>query len=168
MGPVALTTDLSQQDFFDVFETAIRSVPYAQGINNHMGSALTQEPVAMTWLMQAIKKHQLFFVDSRTTPKSVASKIAIQQSVRTASRDVFLDNDRTSYAIDRQFRYLLLLAKRNKSAIAIGHPYAETLEYLERAIPILSAENISIVPVSKIISTRLARRQLAANFTASE
>ena len=115
----------------------------------------------MHWLMQAVKKHRLFFVDSRTTHKSIAFAIARQQSVLTARRDVFLDNDRTTYAIDRQFRLLMAIAKRRKSAIAIGHPYTETLEYLEYALPMLAAENIRVVPVSEVINLRLAQRQVA-------
>lgn len=166
LGDFALTTDLSRQDFSQTFEAAMNRVPFASGINNHMGSALTQQPMAMQWLMQSVKKHRLFFVDSRTTPLTVASEIAQQANIRTASRDVFLDNVRTSYEIDRQFRRLLSKAERNRTAIAIGHPYEATIDYLEAVIPILAAENIRIVPVSEIIKMRLASQQLAATAAA--
>ncbi len=165
---LALTKDLSHEDFLTVFEAAISQVPHVRGVNNHMGSALTQEPLAMTWLMEAVKKHQLFFVDSRTTHKSVAGTIARQQSVLSASRDVFLDNKRTTFDIDRQFRLLLSIAKRKQSAIAIGHPHAETLMYLEHALPILQEEGIQIVPVSELIGLRLAQHQLASFTGGSE
>ena len=145
-----------------VLDQAVRLVPFASGINNHMGSALTQEPQAMVWLMRAVKRHKLFFVDSRTTHKSVASEIALQENIRTASRDVFLDNDRSLYGIDKEFRRLLAVAKRRKTAIAIGHPYPSTLQYLEHAIPMLKREGVQLISVSEMLNLRLAERQLAS------
>lgn len=165
---LALTRDLSEQDVFDVFEAAIKQVPYARGVNNHMGSALTQEPQAMIWLMRAVKKHRLFFIDSRTTHKTVAGMVARELSVLTESRDVFLDNKRTTYDIDQQFRLLLSIARSKQTAIAIGHPHRETLAYLEHALPILKAEGIRIVPVSQVIGLRLAQRQLASYTAGSD
>jgi polysaccharide deacetylase 2 family uncharacterized protein YibQ len=162
LGKLALTSGLSEQDVGMVLDQAVRLVPFATGINNHMGSALTQEPQAMAWLMRSLKRHKLFFVDSRTTHKSVASEIAVQENIRTASRDVFLDNDRSLYGIDKEFRRLLALAKRRKTALAIGHPYPSTLQYLEHAIPMLQQEGIQLISVSEMLKLRLAERQLAS------
>jgi polysaccharide deacetylase 2 family uncharacterized protein YibQ len=162
LGGLALTNGLSEQDVAMVLDQAVRLVPFASGINNHMGSALTQEPQAMVWLMRAVKRHKLFFVDSRTTHKTVASEIALQENIRTASRDVFLDNDRSLYGIDKEFRRLLAVAKRRKTAIAIGHPYPSTLQYLEHAIPMLKREGVRLISVSEMLNLRLAERQLAS------
>ena len=162
LGGLALTNGLSEQDIAMVLDQAVRLVPFASGINNHMGSALTQEPQAMVWLMRAVKRHKLFFVDSRTTHKSVASEIALQENIRTASRDVFLDNDRSLYGIDKEFRRLLAVAKRRKTAIAIGHPYPSTLQYLEHALPMLKREGVRLISVSEMLNLRLAERQLAS------
>ena len=162
LGGLALTNDLSEQDIAEVLNQAVRLVPFAAGINNHMGSALTQEPQAMIWLMRAVKRHKLFFIDSRTTHKTVALEIALQENIRTASRDVFLDNDRSPYGIDKEFRRLLTVAKRRKTAIAIGHPYPATLQYLEHAIPMLKREGVRLISVSEILKLRLAERQLAS------
>ena len=84
LGGLGLTNGLSEQDVATVLDQAVRLVPFASGINNHMGSALTQEPQAMVWLMRAVKRHKLFFVDSRTTHKSVASEIALPLPVNSA------------------------------------------------------------------------------------
>ena len=162
LGDIALTREMSRQDFMQVIETAVAGIPFVSGINNHMGSALTQEPQAMSWLMEAVKKHQLFFVDSRTTPKNVASKVAKQQNIRVASRDVFLDNVATVFEIDRQFRKLIDVAKRRKTAIAIGHPYAETIAYLKLALPMLEAEGIKVIPVSEVIRLRATASLIAS------
>ena len=163
LGDLALTSGLSEKDVGMVLDRAVRLVPFATGINNHMGSALTQEPQAMAWLMRSVKRHKLFFVDSRTTHKSVASEIALQENIRTASRDVFLDNDRSLYGIDKEFRRLMAVAKQRKTAIAIGHPYPSTLQYLEHAIPMLQDEGIRLISVSEMLKLRLAARQLASS-----
>ncbi|MDC0067832.1 divergent polysaccharide deacetylase family protein [Gammaproteobacteria bacterium] len=162
LGGLALTNGLSEQDIAKVLDQAVRLVPFAAGINNHMGSALTQEPQAMIWLMRAVKRHKLFFIDSRTTHKTVALEIALQENIRTASRDVFLDNDRSPYGIDKEFRRLLTVAKRRRTAIAIGHPYPATLQYLEHAIPMLKREGVRLISVSEILKLRLAERQLTS------
>ena len=162
LGNLALTSGLSEQGVAMVLDQAVRLVPFATGINNHMGSALTQEPQAMVWLMRAAKHHKLFFVDSRTTHKTVASDIALQENIRTASRDVFLDNDKSLYSIDKEFRRLLALAKQRKTAIAIGHPYPSTLRYLELAIPMLKREGVQLISVSDMLKIRLAERLLAS------
>ena len=162
LGNLALTSGLSEQGVAMVLNQAVRLVPFATGINNHMGSALTQEPQAMVWLMRAAKHHKLFFVDSRTTHKTVASDIALQENIRTASRDVFLDNDKSLFGIDKEFRQLLTLAKQRKTAIAIGHPYPSTLRYLELAIPMLKREGVQLISVSEMLKIRLAQQLLAS------
>ena len=162
LSSLALTSGLSEQGVAMVLDQAVRLVPFASGINNHMGSALTQEPQAMVWLMRAAKHHKLFFVDSRTTHKTVASDIALQENIRSASRDVFLDNDKSLYSIDKEFRRLLALAKQRKTAIAIGHPYPSTLRYLELAIPLLEREGVQLISVSDMLKFRLAERLLAS------
>jgi polysaccharide deacetylase 2 family uncharacterized protein YibQ len=133
---------------------AVSNVPHAQGINNHMGSALTQERRPMEWLMKEIGDLNFFFVDSRTTPKTIAAGVARRNNLLTSSRDIFLDNDTSVYDIDVQFRKLIRMAKRKGTAIAIGHPYPETLAYLELAIPQLADEGIKIIPASNLVALR--------------
>ena len=152
MGPGGLTSSLNKVEFNKAIAFAVSQVPFAMGINNHMGSELTQMEVPMEWLMDDIQNRNLFFVDSRTTPKSVASKVARQKQLMTASRDIFLDNDPSPQAINDQFRKLIRLAKRRGTAIAICHPYRETLTFLESAIPQLAAEGIEIIPASNLLA----------------
>jgi polysaccharide deacetylase 2 family uncharacterized protein YibQ len=152
MGPGGLTSSLDRAEFSEAIAVAVSQVPFAMGINNHMGSELTQMKEPMEWLMDDIQKRNLFFVDSRTTPNSVATKVARQKQLMTASRDIFLDNDPSTQAISEQFRKLIRLAKRRGTAIAICHPYKETLAFLETAIPQLAAEGIEIIPASNLLA----------------
>ncbi len=167
IGPGGLTNDLTHPEFKLAVSEAISRVPHATGINNHMGSFLTQKSRPMEWLMEEIKSKQLFFVDSRTTHKTVASRVAKNKNLFTSSRDVFLDNDRSIYAIHTQFRKLIDLAKIKGTGIAIGHPYQETLTYLEMAIPHLQQEGIKIIPVSNLIAIQQPYNLLLANGMAS-
>ena len=169
MGPGGLTSTQNKAEFEQAIAIAISQVPFAMGINNHMGSELTQMNMPMEWLMENIQNRNLFFVDSRTTPKSVASKVAQQKQLRTASRDIFLDNDPSPHAINHQFRKLIRLAKRRGTAIAICHPYRETLAFLEMAIPQLASEGIEIIPASNLLALQqVFDLQLAQGVMGSE
>jgi len=134
-----------------ILDRAMAILPEARGINNHMGSALTAQRLPMQRLMQELRQRHLFFIDSRTSSATVAEQVARQMGVRTSRRDVFLDDKRTQADIDRQFETLLRLARRHGQAIAIGHPYPETIDYLRQKLPTLKAAGIEVVPVSALL-----------------
>lgn len=166
LGPGGLTEQLSPSAFTNRLEQAIRSIPHISGVNNHMGSKLTQNPLKMNWVMNSLKQHSLYFVDSRTSAGSVAGSTAQQQHIPSLDRDVFLDHDPRPAAIDAQFRRLIRIAKRNGSAVAIGHPYPSTLGYLENVIPKLDAMGIRLVsPSGLLILKRTLAMQNAAPAT---
>ena len=131
-----------------VREAFIR-IPQARGVNNHMGSILTADEPAMRWLMQELAMNHYFFVDSRTTPDTIAEEVAVQLGLRTAGRDIFLDNERDLRAINEQFNKAL--ARRRGSAIAIGHPYPETVAYLQYVLPLMAQSGVELVPVSALL-----------------
>lgn len=164
MGPGGLTPELSHEDFLRLLDDAFDAVPGASGLNNHMGSLLTTKAQAMTWLMQEIKRRNLFFIDSRTTHETVASTVAEAHAVFSSSRDVFLDNSPEIDAMDAEFERLIQKARAEGTAIAIAHPRPATLDYLERKLPLLAAEGVQVVPASHTIALRriLARLQLAS------
>lgn len=150
LGPNALTSDMSEADFKAVLQDALATVPHVAGLNNHMGSLLTQNPVAMRWVMQVLKQQQLFFVDSRTSVNTVAESIAKQSGVRAMRRDVFLDNSREPQDIARQYRRLLRLARRQGWATGIAHPYPETIAFLQQNLPQLAEHNVRLVFASEL------------------
>ncbi|MDF2644087.1 MAG: divergent polysaccharide deacetylase family protein, partial [Pseudomonas sp.] len=101
-GPYAWHPELPLSELESRLNAALLKVPYAAGINNHMGSRMTAQPVAMTWLMGELQRRHLFFVDSRTSAKTVAAAQAQKIGLASVSRDVFLDDERTAEAITRQ------------------------------------------------------------------
>lgn len=144
--------DLSRGQFARIFGANLASVPYVTGVNTHMGSLITQHPGHMSWLMRELNQRgDLFFVDSRTTAASVALQVALEYGVPATRRDVFLDDDPDPRAIAAQFDRLKNLARVHGSAVAIGHPRAGTLSFLERTLPRLVDEGIELVPVRAII-----------------
>ncbi len=144
--------DTTQTQLARIIAVSIKSVPHAVGVNNHMGSLLTQHPGHMAWLMSELhRRGDLFFVDSYTSEASVAFQIAIENDVPAIRRDVFLDNVPTEAAIDREFQRLKSLAVRNGIAVGIGHPYPATLAYLERNLPRLAGEGFRLVSVAESI-----------------
>jgi len=152
LGNGALLASMKHKRYQQILTNALDSIPHVSGLNNHMGSLLTERSEPMTWLMLELKKRDLFFIDSRTSSNSVARKTALRLEVPSLTRDVFLDNDQSIEAIDAAFKKLLDVVKRKGYAIAIGHPYPTTLKYLKDAIPKLEKQGISLINASTMIS----------------
>lgn len=132
-----LHADMDEMQFRQGIRKGLSAVPGAIGVNNHMGSVLTTDRRAMDLFMHELKAapSSLLFLDSRTTPESVAHAAAGRAGLATARRDVFLDNDLSSAAIERQFHRWLRKARDTGCALAIAHPHPETLVVLERLLP---------------------------------
>ena len=106
-------------------------LPEVDGVNNHMGSKLTQNAKAMTVVLAHLKGRGKFFLDSLTTPKSCVKQVSKNLGMRYYRRHIFLDNSATQHAVLMQLRKAESLARRTGVAVAIGHPYPETLAALE-------------------------------------
>jgi polysaccharide deacetylase 2 family uncharacterized protein YibQ len=152
LGEGGLTLALTEDEFIHTLRAAIADIPHIAGVNNHTGSELTAAEQPMQWVMRELKAQGLFFVDSMTTGNSVAAKIAVESQVPALKRHVFLDNEATPEAIDRQFQRAVDIAQQQGFAVAIGHPYPATLDYLEHAIVKLPERNITLVPASVLLT----------------
>lgn len=149
--PGGITLDMSRKTFAEVLARNIRAVPYAVGVNGHRGSLLTRHPGHMRWLMEEIEARGLFFVDSYTTRHSVALDIARETGVPATRRDVFLDSDPAPLSIAREFRRLKALARKRGSAVGIGHPYPNTLDFLEKELPTLERQGFRLVGIRHLL-----------------
>lgn len=154
--PGSIMLDMSRAALAAAFARAMESVPNAIGVSSHRGSLLTRHPGHMRWLMEEIARHnKLFFIDSYTTHHSVALQMAREAGVAALKRDVFLDHERTEQGVRRELARLKKLARETGSAIAIGHPYPETLAVLEEVLPMLADEGIELVPLSRLINEHM-------------
>ncbi|MNO93855.1 Divergent polysaccharide deacetylase [compost metagenome] len=153
-GPYAWHPGLPIAELARRLDAALAKVPYAAGINNHMGSRMTAQREPMAWLMSELQRRHLLFVDSRTSAATVAAAEAQAANLAHVSRDVFLDDVRTTEAIAGQLQQGIALARKQGSAVLIGHPYPQTLEVLERELPRLKSQGIVLVTLKQMIAER--------------
>lgn len=150
-GPGALTLGMTASQLAAATRRCLEAVPGAVGVNNHMGSTLSADEPAMRAVLGVVAERKWFFLDSRTSAKSVGYRTAMALGVPAAERQVFLDDEPTVEAIRAQFARLVQLARERGAAIAIGHPYEETLAVLAEEIPKARARGVQFVPVSYLV-----------------
>ncbi|GAB4116905.1 MAG: hypothetical protein Kow00103_13210 [Candidatus Caldatribacteriota bacterium] len=150
-GPGAIKMDMLEEEIRQAVRGAIFDFPNVIGVNNHMGSKITENQKIMRIILQEIKRYQLFFVDSLTSKNSIAYKLAREMGVKTAVRSVFLDNENDLDYIAGQLKEAKEFALKNGVAIAIGHARINTYYVLNELIPELINEGIEIVPISTIV-----------------
>ncbi len=149
-GPDALLLSLSDREIRHRLQDYRKQVPYAVGGNNHMGSQFTQNRAKMTVVIDEMRKSGMFFIDSRTTNRSVAFAVARASGVPVTGRDVFLDNVKDVDLIAREIRKLVHLAIRRGRAVGICHPYPQTLEALRREAAFVHSQGVEVVPASRL------------------
>ncbi len=129
-GPGALFTSMADREINSIMQGHLKAFPHIVGVNNHMGSRFTAHKAGMAKVLEIIGENNIFFLDSMTSADSVAYGMAVDMGVKTARRQVFLDNEKDQGKIEAQIKYLIELAEKNGTAIAIGHPYQVTYDAL--------------------------------------
>ena len=152
-----LTPEMSREVFAAAVERNLAEIPQAAGVNNHMGSELTQSYPHMRWLMQLFKSHGLYFIDSRTSAATEALQAARDSLVPSDRRHVFLDNESDEHSINQQLDTAINTALENGFAIAIGHPRPSTLRVLKKRLAALSDEGVTLVSMSHYLALKQAR-----------
>ncbi len=148
---LGLRRGMTPEEVARLLAAMLETVPHAAGVNNHQGSLATADAQLMAAVMRVLRERELFFIDSRTTTATLAYAAAARAGVRAASRKVFLDDTPTREAIREQLALAARLARRQGSAIAIGHPYPATLQALEEYLPQLDAQGIGLVFASELV-----------------
>lgn len=151
ISPDVLTVKMSNEQVRKGIVQMLAKFKDIKGVNNHMGSQFTESNMGMDIVMEELSKQNLYFLDSKTTAKSVADQSAKKHRVKYASRNVFLDNVDDFNYVMKQLKYTELVARQNGYAIAIGHPKAQTYNALKAWLPTLKQQNIKLVPLSQIV-----------------
>ncbi|RJT49947.1 divergent polysaccharide deacetylase family protein [Rahnella variigena] len=141
-----LTPSMSAAEVKRIVDQAISNIPYAIGINNHMGSAMTSSLTGMENVMQAMNAHNLFFLDSMTIGNTKSVQAAQGTRVKVIKRNVFLDDVQNEAEIRHQFERAIQLARKNGYAIAIGHPHPTTVKVLQQMLPNLPSDIVLVRP----------------------
>lgn len=149
-GSGAVLTSMSDAEIARTTIENVEAVPYARGVNNHMGSRATADRRVMESVLSALPE-DMYFIDSKTTPTSVAASLAHQMSIRAASRNVFLDDVPHEAAIRQQLGALAREAQQRGIAIGIGHMYPATIRVLAAEVPQLRSEGFRFIRASRAV-----------------
>lgn len=149
MNRAFLRQGMDQESVTRIFRWALDKVPHAQGVNNHMGSLLTSKPQIMEWVMALCREKGLFFVDSKTVSASVAADIAADYGLAWGERRIFLDHSTEIEDMELAWQAARRCAKNRGGCIVIGHPYPETLQFLEQHVS--EQDYVLFHPISEML-----------------
>lgn len=155
-GPNALLTGLSDSELMRRLTENLARLEGYVGINNHMGSKFSQDKRAMGLVLDALDARGLLYLDSVTIGSTVGERVATASGMPFAARDVFLDTVADEKFIERQLRILEKVARETGHAVAIGHPYAETMAVLQRWLPEARKRGFEFVPISTVAALECA------------
>jgi polysaccharide deacetylase 2 family uncharacterized protein YibQ len=151
-GPNVLLTESSANKTLERLRWGLERFDGYVGINNHMGSLFTSDTDGMEVVMQELKRRGLLFLDSRTSVKTVGASIALAYNVPFTQRNIFLDNEATVPAINKQLRIMELFAIRNGYVVAIAHPRDATIQALSQWLAVIAERGFVLVPISTIVA----------------
>ena len=150
-GQGLITTNMPEEQILELVSRDLSTVPNHVGVNNHMGSLGTSDPRIMGIILKELKRRNLFFLDSYTTPKTIALNVAKEINLPALKRDVFLDNEDSQPAILERVRELAAVAKEHGYAIGIGHYRYNTFKVLQEEIPKLKKQGFQIVSLTDLL-----------------
>ncbi|WP_230873624.1 divergent polysaccharide deacetylase family protein [Paenibacillus woosongensis] len=154
LGPGAILTKMSDDEIRKKVEAAIDNVPYAIGINNHMGSKVTGDERVMSIILDVCRERGLFFVDSRTNYRSVIFKLCEKKGMPQIKNDIFLDDVHTEAHISKQMDKVAEQVRTEGKCITIGHVGTKgkrTAAVLRKYIPKLQEQGIEFVGISEMV-----------------
>lgn len=153
LAPVTLSPDMQEDEIKNDFVQMLDRYKGLgmKGINNHMGSLFTEDEKSLGYVMQILKDRNLFFLDSKTTAKSVGAKVAAEYGVPYIARDVFLDNENDYNYIMKQLRQTEKIAHMRGYAVAIGHPRTQTYLALRDWMKELPERRIRLVRLGDLV-----------------
>ena len=153
LGPGAITTDLSDDEIEKRVIAAIDAVPHAVGMNHHMGSKATADERVMKIVLEACREKGLYYLDSKTTGKSVIPDLAEEIGVPYLENELFFDDVYTIQHMSKKAQELAVKLKDDQAHIAIGHvgiAGEKMVAVLNEFIPMYKNEAV-IVPLSQMI-----------------
>jgi hypothetical protein len=150
-GPGVIKSYMSEEEIRQAVRDCILNFSHVIGVNNHMGSKITEDREIMEIILEEIREYNLFFIDSITTKDSIAYEVAQEMKIKSAVRSVFLDNENDMKYIKRQMLEVQETALREGEVIAIGHSRINTFYVLKRMVPELIKAGIEVVPVSELV-----------------
>ncbi|MDY3868712.1 MAG: divergent polysaccharide deacetylase family protein [Pyramidobacter sp.] len=148
--------DTPEKKIYALVEAWHAAYPGAIGINNHRGSRATSDRKTMIRFMKAVSKTGWGFLDSRTSGKTIAHRVAAEYDIPVALNNVFIDGSPELAKMKKQFALALKRAQAHGSAVAICHAREKTIPFLEYL------QNADLGPVQLVTLSALWEEQYAA------
>jgi polysaccharide deacetylase 2 family uncharacterized protein YibQ len=153
--PGLLRTTMNDTDLGRTAEDCLAQVPYIRGLNNHMGSKMTEDAHAMSLVFKAMQGKNLYFIDSRTSARSVAVELARTMGIPSGMCNLFIDPDQDGQTgsvaeIKGNFLGLLRLAQKQGLAVGIGHPRPATISAIKECLGAVRDSGVSFVFASRV------------------
>ena len=150
-GPGAVTPGLSAEQIKNIVRKNLEEIWPVAGMNNHEGSLMTADEAAMSAVLDVVAEKHIFFLDSRTTARSVVAKVAKEKNMAVWERAIFIDNDKSRAAMETQIKKGLSIARQKGSAIMIGHVFTvELAELLTEMYPALIEDGFSLSAIAQV------------------
>lgn len=153
-GPGAIYSGMDKDTVYEILSRNLEEVPYAIGMNNHMGSKVTSDERMMEIILSFCRERDLLFLDSRTTPDAPVSE-AIAKTINTNyifRNSDFLDNEKNKESILKAFSLGLGIAQKRGKAVMIGHvTSAELAESLMEMYPSLIEDGYTFEELTDFI-----------------
>jgi uncharacterized protein len=152
-GTGGITDSMTLDQVRTTIATNLNNMPHVIGMNNHMGSLITQQRDKMQVCVEELVKRNLFFYDSRTITTAVAYDVAKENGLLTGERDLFIDGSGKTQSME----LIRSLALRALNApliphLAIGHIRSGTADALIEIAPELEAMGVEVWPISKCMA----------------
>ena len=156
-GANAIYVHLSEKEIKRRMENYIKQFPLCVGANNHMGSFATTDEKVMRNVLQVLKDHDLYFVDSRTSQSSIAYDVAKMMMIPACVNQIFLDTPRiTEKTLANKIRQIKYLAKDRDKILVITHcATQDRYEFLKEFIKEINKLDFELVPVSELFKSNI-------------
>ncbi len=156
-GANAIYVHLTEKEIKRRMESYIKQFPLCVGANNHMGSFATTDESVMKSVLQVLKKHDLYFVDSRTSQSSIAYNVAKKMLIPTCENQLFLDTPSINKkTLSNKIRQLKYLAKNRNKILVITHcATQDRYDFLKKFIIEIEKLDFELVPVSELFKSKL-------------
>lgn len=152
MEPRTILTTSTDAEVVRYLDEALESIPYAEGLNNHMGSKATSDTRIMRLVLERLRDRDLFFVDSFVTKETVSPGVARRLGLPFARRSVFIDNVPKKEAIKEELIRAAAIALKKGQVVVIGHDKKTTLAAIKEALPDLEKAGVRLVFVRDLVS----------------
>lgn len=149
--PGTLMVGMPEEEIEQILDLDLKAVPGAEGANNHMGSLATTDRPLMDGVMAALRRRGLYFLDSRTSARTMAYDAARAAGVKVAFRSVFLDDVDEDGAIIAQIDLWAARSEREGAPVAIGHLRPRTIDALAFRLPYWRSKGVRLSPLREVV-----------------